>query len=456
MRLPSFLYSATVCILAGHFASAAIELNLDDEGSIKKAAGRAAWDMMQYYTGNETGDVPGNLPDPYYWWECGAMFGSLINYWYYTGDTSYNDNVREGLIHQAGEDFDFMPINQSKTLGNDDQGFWGMAAMTAAETGFTDPPAPTPGWLALVQAVFNGQKTRWDPSSCGGGLRWQIFPFNTGYNYKNSISNGCFFNLASRLALYTGNETYAEEASKVWEWMWNVNYIKHDTYSIIDGAHNTDNCTEMDANTWTYNSGVMLMGAAAMYNHTNGSAIWKERVDGLIGAGKKFFIDDIMYEGCEPINKCNVDQRSFKAYYARWLAATAELVPHTHDNIIKELRTSATAAVGTCTSGETGTACGLRWTEGPVNDGSLGVGEQMAVMEIVQSNLVDSAPGWRSAVAGTGTSQGDVNAGAGLTDDEHLPNMSRVTTADRVGAGILTALVLTGVLGGSYSMLASN
>jgi mannan endo-1,6-alpha-mannosidase len=95
-----------------------------------------------------------------------------------------------------------MPANQTKSEGNDDQGFWGMAAMSAAETKFPDPPSTSPGWVALAQAVFNTQAVRWDSTTCGGGLRWQIFTFNNGYTYKNSISNGCFFNLGSRLAMY--------------------------------------------------------------------------------------------------------------------------------------------------------------------------------------------------------------------------------------------------------------
>ncbi|KAL3426198.1 glycosyl hydrolase family 76 [Phlyctema vagabunda] len=453
MRIDSVSFLVALYAIPGQLAAAAITLNLDDDESIKQAAGRAAYDMMTYYTGNETGDVPGNLPDPYYW------FGSLINYWYYTGDTTYNEIVTQGLLHQAGMEHDFMPTNQSKTLGNDDQAFWGMAAMTAAETGFADPPDDQPGWLALAQTVFETQKPRWDNSSCGGGLRWQIFPFNTGYNYKNSISNGGYFNLAARLALYSGNQSYADEAVKTWDWMWNVGYIKHDTYHIIDGAHNTDNCTGMDGNTWTFsglsdNSGIFLLGASAMYNYTNGSDIWRDRVDNLLAAGQKFFIDKVMYEGCEAA-QCNVDQRSFKAYYTRWLAATAELVPYTHDNIIEEFRASALAAVQTCTAGDTGTACGLRWTE-RVNDGSLGVGEQMAVMEIFQSNLVDKAPGWKSEVKGTGTSKGDANAGNTVTSDTERLSGSEVTTADRIGAGILTAMVLIGVIGASVLMLISE
>jgi mannan endo-1,6-alpha-mannosidase len=163
------------------------------------------------------------------------------------------------------------------------------------------------------------------------------------------------------------------------------------------------------------------------------------------------FFDDagIMYEPCE-FGQCNVDQRSFKAYFSRWLAATAELAPFTHDIIMEKLRTSAIAAVSTCTAGNRGTECGLRWNM--TNDGSLGVGEQMAVLEVVQSHLVDTVPGWVSAVKGTGTSQGDVNAGTS-SSTQRLVDGCGVTTADRVGAGILTALVLVGVVGGSITMI---
>jgi mannan endo-1,6-alpha-mannosidase len=74
MRLSSlFPYAGTLCLLAGQGANAAITLDLGSTDSIKKAASTVAFDLMSYYTGNRTGDVPGNLPDPYYWWEAGAM-----------------------------------------------------------------------------------------------------------------------------------------------------------------------------------------------------------------------------------------------------------------------------------------------------------------------------------------------------------------------------------------------
>ena len=141
---------------------------------------------MSYYTGNQTGDTPGNLPDPYYWWEAGAMFGALVDYWWITGDTSYVEATTQAIVHQAGDNRDFNPANQSSTSSNDDVGFWTLTAMMAAEDAYPDPPEDEPQWLALVQAVFNQMASRWDDENCGGGLRWAINDFQTGKDYKNS------------------------------------------------------------------------------------------------------------------------------------------------------------------------------------------------------------------------------------------------------------------------------
>lgn len=174
------------------------------------------------------------------------------------------------MSHQASETEDYMPSNQSMTEGNDDQGFWGLSAMNAAETKFQDPPAPKPGWLALAQGVFNTQAGRWDNTTCAGGLRWQIYTWNNGYNYKNSISNGCFFNLGARLALYTGDTRYYDWALRTWDWVEAIGLITPE-YEVYDGTQNTDNCTDKDQTQWTYNAGVFLLGSAVMYNYVSPS-----------------------------------------------------------------------------------------------------------------------------------------------------------------------------------------
>lgn len=227
---------------------------------------------MSYYDGDQPGRTPGILPGPppggpYYWWQAGAMWGTLIDYWFYTGDTRYNDEARRSLIFQAeAPSNSYMPRNWTASLGNDDQGFWGMAAMLAAETNFQNPSETEPQWLALAQAVFNTQARRWDPATCNGGLHWQIPPTNGGYNYKNTIAQATFLNIAARLARYTNNATFAEWVDKAWDWTEGVGYITKD-YNILDGAHEEENCTDLNGVQFSANAAVIIHGAAIMYNH---------------------------------------------------------------------------------------------------------------------------------------------------------------------------------------------
>ncbi len=88
--------------------AAAITVTPGDTDGLKSATSTIAYDMVSFYKGNLTGMIPGELPGPYYWWECGAMFNSLINYWWYTGDSTYNEIVKEGLQFQIGPDNNFM------------------------------------------------------------------------------------------------------------------------------------------------------------------------------------------------------------------------------------------------------------------------------------------------------------------------------------------------------------
>jgi mannan endo-1,6-alpha-mannosidase len=260
---------------------------------ILSTAKQLAADLITYYHGTEYGQTPGILPGPppagdYYWWEGGALWGTMLDYWHLTGDSTYNNITSQALLFQVGPGKDYMPPNVTASLGNDDQGFWGMSAMLAAEINFPNPPSDQPQWLALAQAVFNTQASpdRHD-GTCNGGLRWQIPLSNNGYNYKNSkdntspspqvdagtnkqflkgIANGCFFNLGARLARYTLNQTYADWAEKTWNWVRSVGFMDDD-YNIYDGAHVEYNCTDINRAQFSYNNAVYLQGAAFMYNY---------------------------------------------------------------------------------------------------------------------------------------------------------------------------------------------
>lgn len=97
-------------------------------------------------------------------------------------------------------------------------------------------------------------------------LRWQVYPYLTGYDYKNSIANGCFFNIGARLARYTSNDTYAKAAEKTWDWITAVG-LMDSGYNVYDGAHIGTNCTDINKVQFSYNVAVYLLGAANMYNY---------------------------------------------------------------------------------------------------------------------------------------------------------------------------------------------
>ncbi|KAK4453204.1 cell wall glycosyl hydrolase [Podospora aff. communis PSN243] len=443
-------------VLSAHSATA-VELTLGNDASVKSAASTIAFGLMSYYTGNRTGDTPGNLPDPYFWWETGAMFGTMIDYWKLTGDTSYNEATKQALVHQAGDNRDFLPRNQSRTSGNDDQGFWAMAAMSAAENQFPDPPADEPQWLALAQAAFNQWARLWDEEVlCGGGLRWQINVFNVGYNYKNSISNGCFFNIAARLARFTGNQTYADWATKIFAWQESVGLItpNYDVYDGVTINREDGNCRETDQIQWSYNHGIYLHGAAVMYDVSGRDSLWKQRVDGILGSTiNMFYNGTVMVEKfCEEPGFCDIDQRSFKGYLTRWMAGTTQMAPHTFDVIHPLLESSAEAAAKACTgspaadfNGIPGTACGFKWTTGGF-DGMVGVGEQMNALGAVMYTMINKVAQPLTSDTG-GTSRGNPDAGL------NIPESSPITLGERVAAGFLTTAVAFSVIGGSVFVM---
>lgn len=203
----------------------------------------------------------------------------------------------------------------------------------------------------------------------------------------------------------------------------------------------------------------MIAGSAYMYNYTNGSSIWKTRTQGFLNATAEFFPTsyggNVMSEiACEPRNTCNIDQPSFRAYMARWLATTTQLAPWTYDTIMPKLQASAQGAAKQCSgtvNGDTN-ACGQRWWQSTY-DGNPGVGQQMSALAIIQANLIKEVAAPVGADTG-GTSVGNPNAG-GDKPNTAVPSEDTdvITTGDKVGAGILTTLMVLSTLGGAYWMI---
>ena len=175
---------------------------------------------------------------------------------------------------------------------------------------------------------------------------------------------------------------------------------------------------------------------------------------GIINATDVFYHKDqpnVMFEvACEDNGKCDVDQRSFKAYLTRWMAATMKVAPWTSDIIWPKLQASAVAAAKQCSGGQDGKTCGLKWTTNGVWDGFEGVGEQMSALEAVQAMMINDVPGPVTQDNG-GTSKS--NPAAGSDSHDQTITFNTISTSDKAGAGILTTLVLLGIIGGAWWMV---
>ncbi|WPG98652.1 glycoside hydrolase [Acrodontium crateriforme] len=440
-------------------AVGAVPLDINDDDSIKKAAATVAKGMMNYYKGNLPGQTPGEI-EGYYWWEVGGMMGALIDYWYYTGDTQYNDAVIQAIPWQATPNSDFMPANQTSSEANDDQAFWAFTALSAAELGFPNPPASQPQYIAAAQGAFNTMVARWDNTTCNGGLHWQFNEFHSGYNYKSSIANGGLFTIGARLWAYTQNETYYDWANKVYDWLDSVGAIGPDG-QIFDGVDSASDCKGKVYTQWTYNAGVFLHGAAAMYAHTTGAEQdkWRARIELILNqALSKFFEDPqnkTMAEMACEHNKpgqgyCDADQLSFKTYLGRSFGFIALLAPWTYNLTAPYLQVTAQSAAQSCSGGSDGVTCGTKWwVDGW--DGEWGLGQQMCALEVILPNLVSNVKAPFTEFDG-GTSKGNATAGTGGSKTV-FKYTSVISTGDRVGAGAITGLILIGVVSGAWWLM---
>jgi hypothetical protein len=150
--------------------------------------------------------------------------------------------------------------------------------MSAAEYGLPSP-AGAPSWISLAQNVFSDMHDRWDTTSCNGGLKGQILSSSPGYDYKNSISNGLYFQLSVRLAKLTGSPEYVTAAEQVFEWVQSVGLVD-ENYNVYDGTDDTKGCTSVDHDQRSYIVGAYLYGSAVMQALTNDPK-WVTRTNGL-------------------------------------------------------------------------------------------------------------------------------------------------------------------------------
>ncbi|KAK6218121.1 hypothetical protein LQW54_002871 [Pestalotiopsis sp. IQ-011] len=401
----------------------AITVDINDAESVKAAASLVAEDLLtSFYHGNEPGQTPGVFDDThYYWWSGSALWATLLDFRARTGNTSYDDIVLQALQWQVGQGYDYLPANWSATEGNDDQSLWAQAALTATQTNFTEPADAEAQWLGLAQNVFDEQSDdarRVDDgdSTCNGALRWQIFTFNTGYNYVNTLANGLYFSVGAQLAWLNDNKTASDEAIKTYDALTSIGLVTDD-FAAYDGVA-VPECDSINKLQFSEAAGILLQGAAYTYNYTSDD-VWKTRIDGYLShIMDTFFKDGVAFESaCESSGNCNTDMLLYKGILHRSLAWTMKLAPYTAATILPVLKSSAAAAVSTCTGGDNGRMCGFSWTNGTFDSSTAGaqtsvLSALVSVLDLIDVASSGSGSGSGSGSAGSSSSSGSSSGGS--------------------------------------------
>ncbi|GAA5873315.1 hypothetical protein JCM8547_007067 [Rhodosporidiobolus lusitaniae] len=178
----------------------------------------------------------------------------------------------------------------------DDQSWWAMFALRAHQA------YPNSTWLSMVETI-NANNTLYWSDTCGGGVLWLTYrPL-----IKNTITNGLYFSILTRLYRYTSNSThydYAMNTLNWWlQWAFDVdNGRVSDTITAEWEGQDRTSCTVTGEQTWTYNSGAFLFGLADLYYITG-----EERVldlgRSIAYAAMRDYVPDeetgVLVEGCE-------------------------------------------------------------------------------------------------------------------------------------------------------------
>jgi len=153
----------------------------------------------------------------------------------------------------------------------------------------------------------------------------------------------------------------------------------------------------------------------------------------------------VMKDICEEYAACNTDQKSFKAYLSRWMAASTQMAPFIYNQTLPLLQVSAKAAAAQCNGNgpvtPAGETCGLKWYLNGTWDGTDGVGQQMAALEVILGTLIaKTAAPLTNTTGGTSTS----NPSAGFNSSSIPPGeiVTPSSKAEKAGAWVLTAFIL--------------
>ncbi|GAA5897852.1 hypothetical protein JCM5296_006093 [Sporobolomyces johnsonii] len=194
------------------------------------------------------------------WWQTPVLGIAYVNL-----DLALGNKVNELLVKDLLIKNDGLGWMIDKYV--DDQSWWAMFALRGYQAYGNDT------WLSMVETINNNNTLYWD-DTCGGGVLWLTYePL-----IKNTITNGLYFGILTRLYRYTGNSTYFDHSMNTlnwWlQWAFDVdNGRVSDTVTATYTGEPLSSCTTTGEATWTYNSAAFLFGIADLYYATGDERI---------------------------------------------------------------------------------------------------------------------------------------------------------------------------------------
>ncbi|KAJ3019560.1 hydrolase 76 protein [Thoreauomyces humboldtii] len=450
-------------------ALAAMTLDLTDPAAIGLASHNATANLVSLYTAEAAasttlyGGFSPTAPSSVAWWSSGLMWGSVFRNSYVTGDRSLDvtAGTAMGIASFAGTG-DFLGGSTESFLAtlrgiwNDDIAWWALAAMAAVDAYGAN--ATMPGgvkFLTVAELTFNEVYSYWD-TSCGGGIFWARDKTSTSATYKSTITNSEFVQLGARLAVATGNATYANLAATTYAWMKTVGVVTSD-WQVLDGVHSTA-CTVIDPLRLSYETGVLLGGLGYMYKAT-GDAIYLTDASSILASALPYFAPaGVITEPTCPTgnNTCSVDYPMFKPQLVRGLGM---LWSTTNDSTTKTqistvLDSTLTSALKNC---DASWWCSQEWlaTLAPTKTAydQYAITELLVAVGTVHGATAPAADssvaGLTTAVGASGTTGSSIATSTPSTDNV-LHSSARVS---RGSSGESTVLALASAVVGTFLLI---
>lgn len=175
-------------------------------------------------------------------------------------------------------------------------------------------------YLTVAKSLYDDIMNGWNPANQDGGLSWRKSQPDT----KNSCINGPGATLAFKLYEATGDESYAQQGLKVYEWT-REHLMDPATGAVVDGINGETG--EITAWRFSYNQGTVMAAAYQAYKYTDNALYLKDaRRLAYYTINSNSFIDQatnviLKENGGKPGNG---DDALFRAVFFRYFADIIE------------------------------------------------------------------------------------------------------------------------------------